>query len=345
MIKYLGSKRQFIDQLLDVSRVIPSSCLDDKRENAGPLLDVFSGTCRVAYAFKKQGVSAISNDLAHYAQTFGLCYLEAHKETHEEEATDIIRELNGLKGQAGYVTETFCTKSRFFTPKNGERIDAIRDLIESRNYPQPLKAVLVTSLIEAADAVDSTCGVQMAYLKQYAARALKDIELKVPQLLPKVEGCKAYQMDAKDIGKTVGHVDIAYFDPPYNQHSYLGNYHVWESISLWDKPEVYGVACKRVDVKDRKSDFNSKKGIYNALKETVENIDANTYIVSFNNEGYLTRADIEKILQPIGQVSVTETDYKRYIGAKIGIHNKKGEVVGKVSHTENKELIFIVQRK
>ena len=27
-------------------------------------------------------------------------------------------------------------------------------------------------------------------------------------------------------------IDLAYVDPPYNQHSYLGNYHVWETLAL-----------------------------------------------------------------------------------------------------------------
>src|SRR5204862_265345 len=49
--------------------------------------------------------------------------------------------------------------------------------------------------------------------------------------------------------------DLAYLDPPYNQHSYLGNYHVWESLARWDKPEVYGVAMKRTDVRERRSPF------------------------------------------------------------------------------------------
>ena len=62
-------------------------------------------------------------------------------------------------------------------PDNGARIDAIRDAIErdhavTRSYP-----VLLTSLIEAADRVDSTTGVQMAYLKQWAPRRHQRLDL------------------------------------------------------------------------------------------------------------------------------------------------------------------------
>ena len=84
----------------------------------------------------------------------------------------IIHELNALPGQAGYFTETFCERSRFFQPKNGARIDAIREFIESKDFEPELKAVLLVSLMEAADRVDSTTtGVQMAYLKKWAARS------------------------------------------------------------------------------------------------------------------------------------------------------------------------------
>ncbi len=56
-------------------------------------------------------------------------------------------------------------------------------------------------------------------------------------------------------------VDIAYLDPPYNQHRYVGNYHVWETLVAWDAPDHYGVACKRVDVRDpaTSSVFNRRR--------------------------------------------------------------------------------------
>ena len=49
---------------------------------------------------------------------------------------------------------------------------------------------------------------------------------------------------------------------------------------------------------------------------------------------------MELLLNKYGNLNVKEIDYKRYIGAKIGIHNKKGAKVGKVSHLLNKEYIY-----
>ena len=102
------------------------------------------------------------------------------------------------------------------------------------------RGVLLTSLLEAADRVDSTCGVQMAYVKQWAPRSFNALELRMPAVLPRVAAgpCRALRMDANAAVRELDDVDVAYLDPPYNQHSYLSNYHVWESLVLWDAPEV-----------------------------------------------------------------------------------------------------------
>ena len=53
--------------------------------------------------------------------------------------------------------------------------------------------------------------------------------------------------DALELAPTLGSFDLAYVDPPYNQHRYFTNYHVWETLVAWDAPEAYGVARKRID--------------------------------------------------------------------------------------------------
>jgi adenine-specific DNA-methyltransferase len=197
--------------------------------------------------------------------------------------------------------------------------------------------------MEAADRVVSTTGVQMAYLKRWAPRAENDLHLRLPALLPRARHGKgeAHQLDAVEAAATLP-ADLAYLDPPYNQHSYLGNYHVWESLVRWDKPEVYGVARKRLDCRRRRSAFNSKRGIHDALRRVIETVDAEVLLVSFSNEGYVSRVDMESHLSARGEVRVEEHEYKRYVGAQIGIHNPLGEKVGKVSHLRNKEFLYLV---
>jgi adenine-specific DNA-methyltransferase len=339
VIKYLGSKRTLVPRIAQV--------MGGLAEHAGAcsVIDLFSGTSRVGHALKGGGFQVHSNDHNAYAATLARCYVQADREQIERDALLLIAELNALPGAAGYFTETFCEKSRFFHPKNGARVDAMREAIAQKHLPPELEAVLLVSLMEAADRVDSTTGVQMAYLKQWAARAANDVSLRMPDVLPRARAGKgsAHQLDALEAATTL-RADVAYLDPPYNQHKYLGNYHIWESLVLWDKPEVYGIACKRIDCKERDSTFNSRVRSLASLTRVIETVQADHLVVSFNNEGYFDRETIEALLRKRGEVVVIETDFKRYVGAQIGIYNPSGKKVGAISHLRNKEYLYVATR-
>jgi adenine-specific DNA-methyltransferase len=334
MIKYLGSKRTLLPLIGEVV-----SRLRDVRS----VLDLFSGTARVGHHLKRAGLQVFANDHNAYAVTLARCYVQADRDTWARPARQLIAELNQLPGRAGYFTTTFCERSRFFQPHNGARIDAIRDAIAAKNLPPELESVLLTSLMEAADRVDSTTGVQMAYLKSWAPRAGKPLELRLPDLLPQALPGKggAHQLDALAAVDTLA-ADVAYLDPPYNQHKYLGNYHIWETLVLWDAPEVYGVACKRIDCRERASVFNAKRTAAAAMAALVERVQARHLVVSFSDEGFLGRDELVALLARRGPVVVLAQDFKRYVGAQIGIYNPQGKKTGHVSHLRNTEYLFVV---
>ncbi len=333
MIKYIGSKRILVPHIVRAVSAFPES---------GRVLDLFSGTSRVARGLKETGRYVIANDHLAYASTLARCYVQADAERWLGEARRLISELSRIAPQAGYFTKAFCEDARYFQPKNGARVDAIREEIARRDLPAELEAVALVSLMEAADRVDSTTGVQMAYLKQWATRAHKELELRVPALLPGPG--EALHLDAAEAASRV-EADIAYIDPPYNQHSYMGNYHVWESLVRWDKPETYGIANKRVQCKEYKSDFNSKRRIRQGLRSLFEAVRCKHMLVSFNNEGHVHREEMTALLSERGHVGVVAVDFKRYVGAQIGIHNPRGEKVGSVSHLRNKEYFFVVSER
>ncbi|MFT5680410.1 MAG: adenine-specific DNA-methyltransferase [Myxococcota bacterium] len=334
MIKYIGSKRTLVPTLVEVISGLPG---------ARSVIDLFSGTSRVGIGLKTAGLQVLSNDLNTYAATIARCYVAANNEDHAA-AAEQLAALSELEGVPGYFTRTFCEESRFFQPRNGARVDAIRDAIEEMDLTDERKAVLLVSLMEAADRVDSTTGVQMAYLKQWAPRANRDLTLRMPVLLPQAAAGKgeAHQLDAQEAAQTLS-ADVAYLDPPYNQHKYLGNYHIWETLVRWDAPEAYGIARKRIDCRQRKSPFNSRPGAAGALKQLIQTIDARHLVVSFSDEGYIPRPQMEELLSERGEVTVLVNDFRRYVGARIGIYSPDGEKVGKVSHLRNKEFIYVVK--
>ncbi|GAA0605919.1 DNA adenine methylase [Craurococcus roseus] len=335
MIKYIGSKRLLLPRILDAVRAAAPP--------GATVADLFSGTARVGHALKAAGYRVVANDHNAYAHALATCYVQADAERLAEAARRALDDLSRLPGRAGWFTETYCVRSRYFHPSNGERIEAMREGIAALSPEPELESVLLTALLEAADRVDSTAGLQMAYMKAWAPRALRPIALRLPKLLPRpaAGGCAALCGDAEAVAATL-ECDVAYLDPPYNQHSYLRNYHVWETLVRWDRPEVYGVACKRADCRTRVSAFNSRPGIGPALERTIAALGrCPTLVVSFNDEGYLPRAELERMLGARAHLHVMEIPYGRYVGAKIGIHNPRGERVGTVGHLTNVEHLFI----
>jgi adenine-specific DNA-methyltransferase len=334
MIKYLGSKRVLVPVL---------GAMADA-SGARTAVDLFAGTTRVAQELKRRGIHTTAVDRATYTGVLAGCYIATDARAVDRgQLADILAGLQATTPVRGYVTKTFCEQARYFQPKNGMRIDAIRQRIEDEYAETVLYPILLTSLMEAADRVDSTTGIQMAFLKDWAPRSARDLELRVPVLL---DGPGASVTG--DVMQTVDSlpaVDLCYVDPPYNQHRYFANYHVWETLVRWDAPEHYGVACKRVDVREdeTRSVFNSRRTMPAALADVLSRIRARTVVLSYNDESWITAAEMEGMLRDAGheEVEVFAFDSKRYVGAQIGIHSPAGQKVGKVSHLRNTEYVFV----
>lgn len=331
MIKYIGSKRLLVERIVALVQALPE---------VRSVLDLFSGTARVGMRLKQAGYDVTANDHTSFAHAVARCYVQADGRRWRGPAEALLQELARVPAQPGYFTETFCERSRYFQPKNGARIDAIRETIARLCLAPELESIALVALMEAADRVDSTVGLQMAYLKSWAARAFNDLELRLPALVDG-EG-HASCLDALACAQSGQRYDVVYVDPPYNQHKYLNNYHVWESLVRWDKPDVYGIACKRLDCREYSSPFNSKRLIREALRSVVASLQARYLLVSFSNEGFLSEAEMLEILRPRGPVQVMALDHPRYVGAQIGIYNPSGIKTGKVGHLRNRELLFLV---
>ncbi|MFM6980970.1 MAG: DNA adenine methylase [Micrococcales bacterium] len=332
MIKYLGSKRTLVPVLSALAEA----------SQAKTAVDLFTGTTRVAQGFKKAGLEVTATDLASYSFVFSKTWIETDaNEVSKVELQQALKHLNSLSGEAGYFTKAFCEDARYIQPKNGERIDAIRVEIERTYRDSWLYYPLLTSLILAADRVDSTTGLQMAFLKKWASRSFNDLELRDPDLLPGTG--KALQGDVMQLVNELPETELAYLDPPYNQHRYFANYHVWETLVRWDEPQTYGIANKRLDVRDAstKSRFNGRKDMPLALTELLNNLKAQTVMLSYNNEAWLSREQLIALTERFGRVEVLDFEFKRYIGSQIGIYNKKGVKVSEPRHKQNIEHVVI----
>ena len=116
---------------------------------------------------------------------------------------------------------------------------------------------------------------------------------------------------------------------------------MWETLVRWDAPESYGVANKRVDCRERRSAYNSKRSAPAAFAELLASIRAPWVVVSVSNEGFHDAGEIAELLSGHGYVGRIDVDSKRYVGAQIGIYNPSGEKVGTVSRLRNREILLI----
>src|SRR5215472_3389001 len=153
MIKYIGSKRRLVPVLADLL----------VRAGATSAIDVFTGTTRVAQAWKRRGAHVTAVDTARYAAVLADCYITTDATEVDVRALgEAFLHLQHLPGVDGYFTETFSRRARYFQAHNARRVDAIRDAIEAEWAGHPWRPILLASLLLAADRVDSTTGVQMA---------------------------------------------------------------------------------------------------------------------------------------------------------------------------------------
>lgn len=192
-------------------------------------------------------------------------------------------------------------------------------------YHRKLSKILLASLIVSIDKYANTTSVYGAHLKKIKAQAGKQF---VFQTLPFIDGISGhvYNQNANQIIDKISG-DILYMDPPYNGRQYSTNYHVLETLSLYNAPEGKSKTGLRKQDSDKKSLFCSK---INALKE-LENIISRAkfehIFISYNNEGIITPENFATMLSKYGTYkSFTKENYKRYKSDKDSLsRNYKNE--------------------
>jgi adenine-specific DNA-methyltransferase len=131
----------------------------------------------------------------------------------------------------------------------------------------------------------------------------------------------------------VPETDIAYLDPPYNQHPYGSNYFMLNLILDYKYPET---ASKISGIPENwnRSDYNRENHALKALTELVENINSKYVIISFNSEGFISLEEMKTMLRKIGKVEVLETKYNTFRGCR-NLNNREIHV---------KEYLYLLEK-
>lgn len=322
-IKYAGSKLKILPYIVDVLSELP----------VNHVLDGFSGSTRVSQALARLGFTTTSSDISMWSETMAKAYILNRRNPREYQ--ELIDHLNGLTGYEGWFSEHYGSISneekRPFQLKNTMRLDAIRDEIDRLGLDEIERCVALTSLILALDSVDSTLGHYAAYLADWSPRSYNDLRLKVPKLFVNERENKVIRGDIFDTVK--GHsFDLAYFDPPYGSNNekmppsrvrYNSYYHIWTSVILNDRPQLFGKVNRREDSRDNvaasvfeefRKDANGSFIAMQAIRRLIHMTDANYILLSYSSGGRATKEELYDILNSGGRlIKAIEIDYKKNV--------------------------------
>lgn len=354
-IKYAGSKLKLLPHILQLA----------KRTDAKTVLDGFSGTTRVSQAFAKIGYRVLCNDIAAWSQVFGICYLLNRKSIADY--TELIEHLNALPPKDGWFTAHYggdptSTQGdglkKPWQIHNTRKLDAIREEIDRLSLTKVERAVALTSLVLALDRVDSTLGHFASYLKHWSPRSFNELVLAVPNLFYTDE---QHEVSRRDIFELIQdtNVDLAYYDPPYGSNNekmppsrvrYASYYHLWSTVCLNDKPELFGKALRRKDTSDtlassvfeefRRDDHTGRFIAVEAIERLIRNTRARWIILSYSSAGRATADELNEILQDNSSlIEAVEIDYKQHVMAGM----KWTHDWVRSADVPNREFLFLIK--
>ena len=329
-MRFIGNKEKLVERIY---QAIPSN-----KTKGTTFCDFFSGTSNVGRFFKEKGFRIISSDLLYFSYVLQKAYIENNgtpkfkklltkigtsKMTLFSSPFDSVKDhLNSLKGIKGFIYKNYTDEGtagqdfvrKYFTPENGKRIDAVRTKINEWRVEKLISEseyfVLLAALIESVPFYANISGVYAAFLKKYDPRALKQFEIKPMSFYSGEQPNAVYNKNSMDLIDEID-VDILYIDPPYNNRQYAPNYHLLETIALYDSPKIKGITGMR-EYKEKKSEFCNQSSALKALDQIAKTAKYKCLILSYNSEGIMPEQDIISVLGKYGKVSLQNIDYLRF---------------------------------
>lgn len=355
LITYIGNKRALLGQIGTFIEQVKHR-LDRRRLR---VLDAFSGSGVVSRYLKSHSSFLVSNDFEGYAALIGRCYLSNRNEVDFTTLSEIVDDLNRRvlveSLPKGFIEDLYAPKDEtsitkddrvFYTIGNARRLDNYRRMIE--DYPSDYHHLLMGPLLNKASVHSNTAGVFKGFYKnrvtgvgQYGGTGLDalsrirgEITLEMPVLSNFECEYRVLQCDANEAAQQVKGIDLAYIDPPYNQHPYGSNYFMLNLIAEYNRPSKIS-RVSGIPNNWRRSGYNVKSKSLSLLRELLHRIDAPFLLVSFNKEGFISPDAMYTMLRKLGSVDVLETSYNTFRGSR-NLRNRSIHVT---------EQLFLVERK
>ncbi len=226
------------------------------------MFDPFSGSGIVSRFLKAHASYIVSNDIEDYAGVIGRCYLTNKDEIDYVLLSEMVEDINNRitteTTQRGFFEEIYAPGDEdqileadrvFYTPDNARRLDGYRRMIDTA--PIEFRDLLLAPLLSEASIHANTAGVFKGFYKNRAtgigqfggsgSDALVRIKGQIRMAAPVLSNFECeYQVvqgDANTIAAGLSPVDVAYIDPPYNQHPYGSNYFMLNLLVNYERPE------------------------------------------------------------------------------------------------------------
>lgn len=355
IITYIGNKRSLIGNIEKEIEEISSELNKKKLVCA----DLFSGSGIVSRMLKQYSKKLFVNDLENYSAVINGCYLTNEKDFPEEVYNELHSKIEGLcakKKRAGIITENYAPKDDvniqsgervFYTHENALLLDTYRALIDEV-VPEEMKKFFLAPLITEASIHVNTSGVFKGFYKDRSTgigcfggkgkNALSRIQGQVVLRKPVLSNfnCESeiFQEDAVELAGRLKNLDVAYLDPPYNQHPYGSNYFMLNLI-LKNKLDVDISRVSGITQGWNRSEFNKRARVLDAMEKIVAALDSKYVIISYNSEGFINFDEMSKMLNKYGKLKTVEIKYNTFRGSR-NLQNRDIHV---------KEYLFVLKKE
>ncbi len=334
LITYIGNKRSLLP-LIEAGLVLVKNKLEKERVD---FLDLFSGTGVVARMARQHARVLHCNDLEHYSEITNRCYQTNQRDL---DGKALARELTRLKAEVednwapGFLADLYAPQDDdaikrdervFYTRRNAIFLDTFCRAIKTT--PEHLRSYILAPVLSQASMYANTSGVFKGFYKNQEGvgqfggtsenaltRIKRNIEIVAPIL--SWTDCEAHihREDANALVRNLNPVDVAYFDPPYNQHPYGSNYFMLNLLCDYQRPvEISNVSG--IPKHWNRSLYNKPKHAEATLFDAVESVRAKFVLISYNSEGFVKHNRFLSELSSLGEVSVMDTRYNTFRGCR-----------------------------
>lgn len=334
LITYIGNKRSLLPFIETGIRTAKAKLNKDKID----FLDLFSGSGAVARMARQHSRILHCNDLELYSHVFNSCY-QANADAVDQ--ARLKRELQRVSREVqespypGFIAELYAPQNDdniqpgervFYTRRNAIFLDTFCRVLSTA--PRDLRAFVLAPVLAQASMYANTSGVFKGFYKnrkgvgQFGGsarnaltRIKRDIEVQPPVFSNFQCDSFLHNADANDLIRELDPVDIAYFDPPYNQHPYGSNYFMLNLLCDYQRPKQIS-AVSGIPIGWNRSRYNKRQHAEAALFDAVENVKAKFVLISYNSEGFVPYDRFFTELSRIGEISVMDKKYNTFRGCR-----------------------------